>query len=71
MEPNMVHQIRQALIRRKQVEVETGLSRSTIYARMKAGTFPQSVRLGARSVAWRRADVDAWIADPAGYRIEG
>ncbi|AOJ38490.1 AlpA family transcriptional regulator [Burkholderia lata] len=67
----MTHQVQQALIRRKQIEVETGLSRSTIYARMKAGTFPQSVRLGVRSVAWRRADVDAWIADPAGYRAGG
>ncbi|WP_431226860.1 helix-turn-helix transcriptional regulator [Burkholderia contaminans] len=67
----MAHQIRQALIRRKQIEIETGLSRSSIYARMKAGTFPQSVRLGARSVAWRRTDIDAWIADPAGYRVAG
>jgi len=63
-------EIRQALIRRRQIEIETGLSRSTIYERMKAGSFPRSVRVGARSVAWRRADVDAWLTDPSGYRTE-
>lgn len=67
----MAEIIKQALVRRKQVEIETGLPRSSIYAKMRAGTFPQSVRIGARSVAWRRVDVDAWIADPAGYRVEG
>ncbi|KWB61302.1 AlpA family transcriptional regulator [Burkholderia ubonensis] len=64
----MAEQIKQALIRRKQVEIETSLSRSTIYQRMKDRTFPQAVRVGARSVAWRREDILAWLADPAGYR---
>ncbi|KVX93098.1 MULTISPECIES: helix-turn-helix transcriptional regulator [Burkholderia] len=63
-------EIKQALVRRKQVEIETGLPRSSIYAKMRAGTFPQNVRIGARSVAWRRADIDAWIADPASFRAE-
>ncbi|OXJ19406.1 AlpA family transcriptional regulator [Burkholderia sp. AU6039] len=59
----------QTLMRRKQVEVETTLARSTIYDRMKAGTFPKAIRIGARSIVWRRADIDAWLADPAGYRV--
>ena len=30
----------------------TGLSRSTIYDKMKGGTFPRPVNLSARAVAW-------------------
>lgn len=49
------------LIRRPEVEARTGLSRSTIYEWMKRGEFPQPVKLGARIVAWREADVSAWL----------
>lgn len=49
------------LIRRRDVEARTGLARSTIYDWMKRGDFPQPVKLGARLVAWREADVNAWL----------
>ncbi|MEM9238388.1 MAG: AlpA family phage regulatory protein [Pseudomonadota bacterium] len=39
----------------------TGLSRFTIYAWMTRAEFPQPVKLGARLVAWREADVLAWL----------
>ncbi|WP_429584041.1 helix-turn-helix transcriptional regulator [Paraburkholderia youngii] len=58
-------------MRRAEVERETGLSRSTIYQRMKAGTFPPSVRLGAGAVGWRAADIDAFLGSPADYRAPG
>jgi prophage regulatory protein len=66
----MLDQLRNALaiLRRKQVEAETGLARSTIYLRMQTGTFPQSVSLGPRCVGWRRGDIDTWLANPSGYR---
>ncbi|MEF9385058.1 AlpA family phage regulatory protein [Ralstonia solanacearum species complex bacterium KE056] len=66
----MAEQLRAALaiLRRKQVEQETGLSRSTIYFRIKLKTFPAAVQLGPRSVGWRRGDIDAFLADPAGYK---
>jgi prophage regulatory protein len=69
-EVTMVGQIQTALtiLRRKQAEAATGLSRSTIYARMAAKTFPPAVRLGARSVGWRVGDIEAFLADPANYR---
>ena len=38
----------------------TGKSRSAIYLGMKAGTFPSSVPIGARAVAWVSSDIDAW-----------
>ncbi len=43
------------------VAVQTGLSKSEIYRRIKAGTFPQPLKLGVRAVAWPAASVDAWV----------
>lgn len=49
------------ILRRPDVEARTGLSRSTIYAWMEAGTFPRPVALGARLVGWKESDIDAWL----------
>lgn len=72
-EPYMAANIQTAMmiLRRPQVEAATGLSRSTIYARLRAKTFPPAVRLGPRSVGWRAGDIDAFLANPASYRVEG
>ncbi|NBQ69216.1 MAG: AlpA family transcriptional regulator [Nitrosomonadaceae bacterium] len=69
----MAAQIQTALtiLRRKQVEARTGLSRSSIYARLRHNpkrpgdydpTFPKPVSMGARAVGWIEAEIDAWIA---------
>ena len=50
-----------ALARGRQVEQLVQLSRSTIYAAVKAGTFPAPVRIGARAVAWRVSEVEQWL----------
>ena len=45
------------------VEV-TGLSRTTIWRRVKSGDFPAPVRLGSmatRSIGWREGEVERWI----------
>lgn len=39
------------------------LSRSQIYKMMESGAFPAQVQLSGRAVAWRRADIEKWIAD--------
>mgnify|MGYP000011019942 CR=1 FL=1 len=39
----------------------TGLSRSSIYLMMRAGTFPKNISLGARAVGWLEADIQGWI----------
>ena len=54
-------QANKALARRRQVEQLVQLSRSTIYAAVKAGTFPAPVRIGARAVAWRVSEVEQWL----------
>jgi len=38
-------------------------SKPSIYRDMQKGLFPQRVKLGVRSVAWRTADISAWIAN--------
>jgi prophage regulatory protein len=35
------------------------ISRSSWWAGVKAGRFPQPIRLGSRTVAWREADLRA------------
>ena len=50
-----------AILRRKQVEARTGLSRSTIYLRVSEGTFPKPVNLGARAVGWIESEIAAWV----------
>ena len=49
------------ILRRRQVEARTGLSRSSIYDFIKAGNFPSPVALGARAVGWVESDIDAWL----------
>lgn len=51
------------LLRRKEVEVITGLSRSSIYAMMKKGSFPKQLKIGQRAVAWREQEISGWIKD--------
>ena len=53
----------QSISRRKKVEARTGLSRSTIYQRIKDGTFPPPISLGAKAVGWLDSDIDEWIAE--------
>lgn len=48
-----------ALLRRTQVQQESGLSRSTLYLRITQGLWPKPVRLGARSVGWPAGEVAA------------
>jgi prophage regulatory protein len=50
-----------SILRRKQVEARTGLSRSTIYLRIQEGTFPKPISLGARAVGWLEHEIEAWL----------
>lgn len=56
-------QIQTTLIRRREVERLTALSRSRLYALMKEGSFPAPIRLGSMSVAWLESEVQGWIAE--------
>lgn len=64
----VIFQRRLSILRRKQVEARTGLSRSTIYDRLNPKSprydpsFPKQISLGEDAVGWIEAEVDAWIA---------
>jgi len=44
------------------LEEELGISHQTIWKRIAVGKFPRPMRLGHRTVRWRRADIEAWVA---------
>ena len=50
------------ILRLPTVKGKTGLSRSTIYLRIKEGTFPKQVTLGERAVGWIESEIDSWLA---------
>ena len=37
-------------------------ARSTLWRWVRAGKFPAPVQLSSQNIAWRRSDVNAWIA---------
>lgn len=53
----------QKLLRLPQVKQTTGLSKSTIYARIAEGNFPKQIPLGVRLVVWVESDIQNWIAE--------
>ena len=58
------------IIRREEVKHRTGLPYSSLYERIKAGTFPAPIRLGAgaKAAGWVEAEVDDWIAAQINHR---
>lgn len=65
----MVDQLKTTLtiLRRRQVQARTGLSRSSIYAKLDPKNlsfdpdFPASIRLSKTAVGWLTSEIDAWI----------
>ena len=60
-----------SILRRKQVEARTGLSRSTIYLRIQEGTFPRPINLGARAVGWLENEIETWLTSCVEKRDSG
>ncbi len=52
---------RDAYLRLPDVMHATGLSKATIYRRIKSDQFPRPYELGANSVAWKRSEIENWI----------
>ena len=51
----------QTVLRLPAVKIQTGLSRSTVYAMMADGRFPKPVKLGERAVGWPEVEIAAWL----------
>jgi prophage regulatory protein len=54
------------LLRLKEVLRQTGLGRTSLYEKMKAGDFPKQVKLGPKASAWPESAVQAWISGRVG-----
>jgi prophage regulatory protein len=57
------------ILRLNTVLNRTGLSRSTLYRKMQAGTFPQNVKISARCAGWRQSAVEEWLRNPMFFRV--
>ena len=51
-----------SILRLTEVKKRTGLSRSSIYAKIAEGEFPSQVSLGKRAIGFVEAEIDSWIA---------
>jgi prophage regulatory protein len=55
------------ILRRAAVEAYTGLSRSSLYAKLDSKSryfdpdFPPPLRLGKRAVGWRESEIFTWM----------
>ena len=58
------------ILRMRTVLERTGLSRATIYRKMRDGTFPNQLRISEHCRGWRESAVNRWMNDPACYRDE-
>lgn len=51
------------IIRAKEVQDLTGLSRTTLWRFENKGEFPRRVSLGASNVGWKLSEVQRWISE--------
>ena len=58
------------ILRIKSVLALTGLSRSTLYRKIEAGSFPKQINIAERCSGWRQSAVREWMQDPASYGAE-
>ncbi len=56
-----MNSLQDKIIRLPSVQERTGLSRSTIYAKIKSGTFPKQIKLGQRASGFIESEIDGWI----------
>ncbi len=49
------------MLRAPQVMARTGLSRTTLWRRVRAGTFPAPHELGQNSIGWLASEITVWI----------
>ena len=50
------------VLRFKPMREKVGLSRPTIYRKMRRGEFPAAIDLGNGQLGWLEEEVDEWIA---------
>lgn len=59
------------IIRLDTVLSRTGLSRSTIYRKIREGTFSAQIKISTNGAGWRESEINRWIANPVAWRLAG
>lgn len=57
----MAEPTRRCLMRLPTVKSMTGIGHTSIYKGIREGTFPKSIKIGERMVAWDSEAIDSWI----------
>jgi prophage regulatory protein len=58
----MDKQTNKRLLRFSELRKTVPLSRSTIWRKVREGSFPKPVRIGKSAQAWLATEIDNWIA---------
>ncbi len=58
------------ILRMPDLVLRTGLSRTTIYRKIKEGTFPAQLRISDHCCGWRESSLERWMENPGTYRQE-
>jgi prophage regulatory protein len=53
--------MQEIILRKPAVLATIGLKSTWLNEAVKAGNFPKPIRLGSRSVGWRRSEIEAWL----------
>lgn len=68
---DLAHHGKHMILHVKQHTAQIGLSRSTIYNRIKDGSLPDPFSLGGKSVGWFVSDIGAYLEQCAQTRRGG
>ncbi len=58
------------IVRFEEVLSRTGLTRSTLYRKIAARTFPKQIAISARCRGWRESELNDWLHNPMSYEQE-
>lgn len=64
----MTESKQERFIRLDEVMSRTGLKRANIYLRMKNGTFPKNIYIGAKNVVWLESEITEWMQEKINQR---
>lgn len=64
----MTESKQERFIRLDEVMSRTGLKRVNIYLRMKNGTFPKNISIGAKNVVWLESEITEWMQEKINQR---
>lgn len=58
------------ILRLNTVLDRTGLSRATLYRKVRAGTFPKQISIATSSTGWRESAINDWLRNPMFWSID-